>query len=328
MEKKKSKKIDITIVGAGHYGRELITPLYKKNKRCSLKAVISPTIEKEVLKGSELEYLPLFRNIIEWRETMGESTISDLFDLSVHPHLLPGLVEELAAIGAKNFVFPKPVARNGEDLKKLSALKRQYGLCIVVASQWHYSEVTTKLKELIEKISKESVITKIYFDWSQSMSRRQLNIYTPASALLPHMLQIIHSIGLLSPHVAVTLRSHSGHHLNVELFSGRIIIELFTNLQTPEKKRLVEIFVQGREVPEVVGDFLGVFKDGQAFKYPAIFYKGGKEEIHEDNLAIMTDKILQAFSDDTLEKDSSILTFNRYMRVAQTQIQIEEALHG
>ena len=77
-------KKDVTIVGAGHYARNLIGPKYLKSQYAQLKAVLSPSVSEETVLRSALSGVPLFRNSSEWVETNGVATIDDVFDLCVH----------------------------------------------------------------------------------------------------------------------------------------------------------------------------------------------------------------------------------------------------
>ena len=316
-----SKNLDVTIVGAGRYGKELIAPVYERNPRSILRGVISPTTSHEALAATALQDVPLFHTVQGWEKARGKATRSDLFDLAVHPRVLPGLVEDLAAIGAKNFIFPKPVAVSEENLGTLRMLKERHALSIVVASQWHYSGLTKRIQELIQEGKRKQALSRIRLDWRQALTG-----YTPASALLPHMLQIVYSCGLVSPTASLTVRSYSERHLDVVLSSDGVPIELFTDIQTPERKRTLEVFSEGKEAPILAADFLAVFKDGVAINPPNLFYDGKKEEFPEDILGKMTDEVVQAFLDNSIEKDSSILTFDRYVPVNELLLRILKTL--
>ena len=316
-----AKNLTVTIVGAGRYGKELIAPAYARNPRATLRGVISPTTSPEALAGTALQDVPLFHTVQGWEKAMGKATDADVFDLAVHPHVLPGLVEDLAAIGAKNFIFPKPVAVSEENLGTLRMLKERSALSIVVASQWHYSRLTQRIQELIQEGSQKRAIARVRLDWRQALTG-----YTPAAALLPHMLQIIYSCGLVSPTSQLTVRSSSERHLDIVLSSDGMLIELFTDIQTSERKRTLEVFVEGNETPILAADFLAVFKDGVAINPPSLFYEGRKEEFSEDILGKMTDAVIQAFLDNSLEKDPSILTFDRYLPINELLLRILKAL--
>ncbi|MBI4010659.1 MAG: hypothetical protein HY361_05790, partial [Candidatus Aenigmarchaeota archaeon] len=98
----------VTIVGAGHYGKDLVAPKYKNNKFCKIKAVISPHVKREVLSKSALATVPLYRTVDEWYGNTGSVLPTHVFDLCVHYDALRDLVVKLVKIGARNFVFPKP----------------------------------------------------------------------------------------------------------------------------------------------------------------------------------------------------------------------------
>lgn len=325
------KKIYVTIVGAGHYGKDLISAKYVKNKFCELKAVISPSVKGSSLSMSSLSGVPLYRTPEEWEKDNGKPSSNDLFDLCIHHKYLPLLVKQLVIIGAKNFVFPKPVAVNFKNLQYLLKLEQKYNLKIVVASQWYYSDITKKVKFLINEIKKKSKLNKIILNFSQIFSDIQLRDYSLTTALLPHMLQIIHSTGvynlnnnhmtIISPKSSI-LKIIYEKKLNYE-------VELITNLKNKKKKRVMEIYTVKRKIPVLTVNFLGVFQNGKAIKYPMITYGKKTILIIEDNLGNMINKIIHSFSINNVgESNEELLTLKKYLPIIDHQIKIERKLEG
>jgi len=76
--------------------------------------------------------------------------------------------------------------------------------------------------------------------------------------------------------------------------------------------------------PELKVDFLAIFRNNKAIRYPFIIYKNKKLEIKEDNLGIMINKIVNYFGK---LSTSNILTLNKYLPVAKHQIYLERLLH-
>jgi hypothetical protein len=322
------EKVNITIVGAGHYGRDLIAPKYKANKQCTLRAVISPHTIEGYLLGSGLEGIEVVRTLKEWYVRYGAPTTRDVFDLCVHHHILPSIVKNLAAIGAKNFIFPKPVALRAYQLAAFLRLKQKHNLKIAIASQWHYSRVTKMCREAFQKIGPGN-IKKITLDFSQSYNPAQLENYSPTTALLPHMLQILHSmrisLGDLGEEIVIEEATPSS--IGLTLFSKNQSPPTILNsdLRSRKRKRLLSIYTHEQRPPVFRADFLGVFQNGVAMKYPEVKFDGITKEIKEDNLEMMIRKITPLFFPDKGNtEDADILTLEEYVPVARTQILIEK----
>ena len=118
-----TKKQRVTIVGAGHYGRNLISRVYASLPNVLLRAVISPHTPGENLRGTLLESLPLLRTAALWRERFGVPGPSDVFDLCIHHPIIPALLEGFTKIGARLFILPKPVALSEENWRKILKIK-------------------------------------------------------------------------------------------------------------------------------------------------------------------------------------------------------------
>ena len=108
-------------------------------------------------------------------------------------------------------------------------------------------------------------------DFSQRFKPSQLEHYTPRTALLPHILQILHTTGLWRPDVAYAiLRRESPTHFSAKIVSrtcGTSIV-VNTNIDSAVRRRVVSIADSGGR--RVVADFLGVFHNGVPIKYPVV----------------------------------------------------------
>lgn len=174
-------QLAITLVGAGHYARDLILNKYLENKNCFVRCSLSP--------NSKIRGIGSIRSAKDWSKTYGEPSDLDVFDLCIHCRDIPKVLKSLIRIGAKNFILPKPVALTTKDWKTLVGLEKKYELNITVASQWFYSKKIDHLKRTL----KRSEIVKTWFNFSQGYKP---NGYTCSTALLPHMLQIAFLLGL------------------------------------------------------------------------------------------------------------------------------------
>lgn len=307
--------IRVTIVGAGHYARSIVSRKYAESAGCTLLGVISPRTSAERLYGTPLHGLPLVRSAAEWRGLHGPPTEHDVFDLCIHPDAILAAMRPLVEIGARTFVLPKPLATTRAGLDELVRFIRGSDLRVAVASQWHYSTVTGKLSKAVGSLVKPLCVEA---DFSQCFSSDQLRHYTPYTALLPHMLQILHSTGLWrhAPGDRIMKVDEAATRLQVRVVAragGEIL--LHTDLETGERRRVIA--VEDAAGHRVAADFLGVFRDGIAEKYPAIETDGRREEILEDNIAVMVRQHIACLLD-----EGPYLDLDRYLPVNDTLVTI------
>lgn len=165
-------KLNVTLVGAGHYARDLIYPKYMASDKWNVKATISP--------HSSIPGVPAFKNIWEWNRANSESEIyQDVFDLCVFPEQIIYYIMMCKTYGIKRVIIPKPIAETYNDLAVLIDMAR--GIDVVVASQWAFD------KDLISRIK---LSKDICFLFRQQFESRKQNI---KNAFLPHVAQLIHS---------------------------------------------------------------------------------------------------------------------------------------
>ena len=314
-------RIQLTIVGAGHYGIGLIAPKYLHNKSCVIKAVIDPVIQKGTFMKSVLASVPLYKNVTEWEKIHKKPQKEDLFELSLHYNVLPLILRQLAMIGAKNFVLPKPIALDTAALTNIRELHKKYKLNSVIGSQWYYSKVTHKAKQLLAKIKKRGGAKHVFFNFSQSYDDEQLKNYLPNTALLPHILQIIYSIELSElKNTTITLKSASRKYLAFTIKDGTHTIEITTDLSAHKKVRTMNM-----EALQV--DFLATFENEEAVHCPSLTYKGKKWEFKEDNLQVMVDATLSAFQyTNNVAEDKKALTLEKYMPIAKFQANLHKLI--
>jgi len=287
--------IRVTIVGAGHYARSIVSRKYAECPLASLHGVISPHAPPERLLGTPLEGLPLARSAAEWRRLHGAPGYRDMFDLCVHPEAVLSALLPLVDVGARMFVFPKPLATTRAGLDEIVAVVRNAGLKVAVASQWHYSQVTAAVRDAAAKLKAP---LQIEMDFSQRFDPVQREHYTPYTALLPHMLQILHTAGLWRWDGSdVVRREESPTCVRMELTSASqgTALTLHTDIDVAVRRRLVTI--SDRTGRRIKADFLGVFRDGIAEKYPAVDIDGHRTEIVEDNIAVMVRQEINGFVD-------------------------------
>ncbi len=287
--------IRVTIVGAGHYARSIVSRKYAECPRASLHGVISPHAPPERLLGTPLEGLPLVRSAAEWRRLHGAPGDRDLFDLCVHPDVVLSALLPLVDEGARRFVLPKPLATTRAGLDEIVAVVCNAGLQVAVASQWHYSQVTAAVRDAAATLKTP---LRIEMDFSQRFDPVQREKYTPYTALLPHMLQILHTAGLwrwAESDVVRREESQTAVHMEFTSASEGTALTLHTDIDTAVRRRLVT--VSDRTGRRINADCLGVFRDGIAEKYPAVDIDGHRREIVEDNIAVMVRQEINGFVD-------------------------------
>jgi predicted dehydrogenase len=309
--------IRVTIVGAGHYARSIVSRKYAECPLASLHGVISPRSPTERLLGTPLERLPLSRSAADWLRLNGAPDDRDLFDLCVHPDSILPALRPLVDAGARLFVLPKPLATTRAGLDEVVEFIRRAGLRVAVASQWHYSRVTGTLRETAATLRRP---LQVEMDFSQRFDAVQRDHYTPYTALLPHMLQVLHTAGLwrLDESSAI-VRHESKTHVRAEISSPAqgVTIALHTDIDAAVRRRSVTILDSaGRRV---IADFLGVFQDGIAEKYPAVEVDGHRKEIVEDNIAVMVRQEITGFLE-----GAAYLEIDGYLPVNNSLV----ALHG
>lgn len=163
-------KLNVTLVGAGHYARDLIYPKYKAHPGWNVKATISP--------HSSIPGVRAFVSVAEWESCYGTAKADDVFDLCLFPYLLPAMVRIVGAIGVEKIILPKPIAEDVDSLSRLCQAIADFGIKAVVASQWCYDI------ELRRKLYGEN---KVRFVFSQRFKSKQQDL---VNAFLPHAMQL------------------------------------------------------------------------------------------------------------------------------------------
>jgi len=163
-------KLNVTLVGAGHYARDLIYPKYKASDKWNVKATISP--------HSSIPGVPAFKTIEEWYNAFGNPEGYDVFDLCVFAEEILYLIDDFWPAGAIKFILPKPIADDREDLNEIIEITRKNNLSVVVASQFWYD------RELIEKVEEAETIE---FEFGEKKDNPKYNKW---NTFLPHALQI------------------------------------------------------------------------------------------------------------------------------------------
>lgn len=314
------KKIAVTIVGKGSYGK-LIARKYIENPAVRVRAFVAPRPKK--VEG-KLAHITTVRTAGAWKNKFGFPRKHDVFDLCIHQPILLQTLQEFVAIGARNFILPKPVAVDKKGLDALQQFIKVNDLKVVVASQWYYSHLVKELAEITRDLGKEKV-HRIKVSFSHSFEGKRGQHYTPVTASLPHVLQILYSAGL-SQLNATNLRIDSSSPEKLTLHSARarqkpetvINIDILSN----SRAKTVEIFTHRSGKPKITAEFGGIFETGRFLEYPSITLDGKITPIVEDVLETMVLNVVEAFGGDRFEDGKNIATFKNYLPVAKKVAEI------
>ncbi len=313
-------KIMVTIIGAGKYGSHLIGPKYIRHPKTTIQAVISPSVNKDLFDQTILGKYPLFRTVQEWKKQFGGVSDRSLFDLSIHADVLYKVVTDLVDIGAKNFVFPKPLARTAKELEALQSLVSRNALKVVVSSQWQYAKITHALRDLYQEFRKQHTITRIHVNFSQFFDDKRLLKYTCTTALLPHILQIMCSLGV---DYAISRVEKSPHKVLVHAMAGQTEIVLESDVRAETQTRLLTIYEN--QDPIIEADFLALYNNERCIKYPSLRFRGKNYFFLEDDLEKMTNVIVEYFDGNNPKE---IMDFEHYLPIAHKQVEIEALYFG
>lgn len=319
--------IRVTIVGAGQYARSIISRKYAESPRCSLRSVISPRAISGSLCGTPLAGLPLSLSVAEWHSQHGSPADHDLFDLCVHPDVLLPVLRQLIEIGARLFVLPKPLAISQLCLDTIIDLLRDSEARVAVASQWHYSQVTAAVRQAAVQMVRP---LRIEMNFSQRFEPSQLEHYTPHTALLPHMLQILHTAALWFPDVKDSIVCcESTTHFRAEITAAHsgAVIRLNTDIDAADRRRVVTVSDSDGHL--IDADFLGIFREGVPVKYPAVVIDGHREDITEDNIALMVRHEIAGFLDAApyLDLDGYLPVNSMLITLSRTTSSSHDQLH-
>lgn len=307
--------LKITIVGAGAYGTR-IAGKYKKFKTAQVKAVVSR--HKPI--SESFFGVPFFREAATWKKKFGAPQKTDVFDLCVHNAILIDILEDFIAIGAKNFILPKPIALNKKDLLRIQKIASRHKLKILVASQWHYSGLVSQIGDFVKKNKSKISSVDIVFSRSFEVSRK--NVYTTATAFLPHILQILCDVGISPGKSNLKILNWSDSKITLK-YCEKIEVNIVSDLVSKEKIETLKIFLIGDKKPALAANFSGVLGAGGFVTYPSVTVRGKKRQVKEDVLEKMIGCSLDYFGSEK-EAMRNMLTLEKYLSVAQEEIRIIE----
>ncbi len=315
----------VLLIGAGRYGNSLVGRKYVNGELgAKLVGVVDPKIE-EIKKSDDycLHGVPTYKTIDEVSKSCIEDCVSDI---ALIPQIVPDTFMKLVNSGAKKVILPKPVSTNSKDFQEMLNVTESKKVDALVASNWHYSNITKMTKALLAKLSGEEIDSSVKLppqfvsklnDLSSGYKitgaevqyNKQNEVLTidPPMQELPHALQIVYSTGctnLKDVEIVMNELFQTKSRVNVELQNVKDVkdgIKLNSDLQMHEKldkkrERILKVFMEKNgEKVVVTSDYDAVFdKMGNCLKRPSISYEclgapetNWKYEISEDNMNVM-----------------------------------------
>ncbi|PIR41927.1 MAG: hypothetical protein COV30_01100 [Candidatus Yanofskybacteria bacterium CG10_big_fil_rev_8_21_14_0_10_37_15] len=303
----------ITIVGSGAYGTK-IAEKYKRFNDVKIRAVIS----RSKPRSDVFFDIPFMISAIEWKSNFGAPSKNDVFDICVHQNILIGVLSSLIHIGARNFILPKPIALNKEELDHIQKLTLQYKLKVLIASQWHYSDLVKKIAEFLENNRHKTSQIEIVF--SRLFDSNRKSLYSAQTAFLPHIIQILHDLKLIKNNSYPTIECVSNEKIKIR-YTGNKLIRAESNI-AGDRSASLKIFLNKKVEPILVADFSGVFGPNGFIMFPKVTIKGKNIEIKKDVLEAMIKKNISFFEGGS---KSAVLTLDKYLPVARQIIRIADA---
>lgn len=305
--------MEVTIVGAGSYG-SLIASKYTQSGCANVKAVVSPrpnnfTARHEYCAGAT-----------QWKGKFGVPTSDDVFDFCIHPQNIPKVLGQFVGIGGKNFILPKPVALSANDLTRLKQMVIRHRLRVLVASQWYYSSLGVELKKIFSQLPPG---VRVVMDFSQDFPGLRGERYTPFSALLPHMLQIVDVAGISTREFS--LQKSSPRYVCVCRAGDERGPEIILNsrIDSPARSRTIEVYVPEHDEP-VLSGYLGGFSKSDPVGTPFISFEGRIYKEKGDILEEMIRREAMAFDNCSSVWDKDALSLNKYFPLAETYVALAD----
>lgn len=311
------KLLNITIIGAGHYGF-MIAKKYLKKPEISLTGIITRNINKKIPK--ELADVAFFSSMADWETRYGKPTKDDVFDLCVHENILIQELEKLTIMGAKNFILPKPIALTKNRLNKILEIIKKNKLNIVVSSQWQYATLTQEIAKLYNALKKKEKIKEIKILFGK-IPEPERKYHSPITTFLPHILEIVHTSKVLDiQKTSFKIKESNSNKIVLNgLVKSNIRVSIEANLAHTKKEQIMEIYTDKNLKPSIVINFTGIIGKESFIKYPEIEVNRNKHEVKEDVLENMIDKQITI-----LKRKGGRDRMKKYIPIAKKIVEIEK----
>jgi CRP-like cAMP-binding protein len=195
-----------TIVGYGRYGSAYIGPKYaKRGYPWDVMAVVDPLLTPDRFAASVLGRskpdTPVFRDFDTWyagyfKRLAPDQQARQVIEIPLKPEFVYDQVLRYIDAGIRHFILPKPVVMNEAQLSDLARRVAGGQVKAAVASQWHYSDFPRLIRREIAHLAAERGATRrVEIEFSKENGLAYAT--TPPLLELPHVLQLLGSIGLV-----------------------------------------------------------------------------------------------------------------------------------
>ena len=353
-----------TIVGYGRYGNNYIGPKYAKHGfPWDVVAVVDPLLIQErfaiSVLGRSKPDIRLFRSFDDWYANhftylSPDQQARQVIEIALKPELVYDQVLRYIDAGVRQFILPKPVVMNRGQLHDLMRRVVEGRIEAAVASQWYYSDVPRIIQRELQLLAAERGHAPIYRVEIEFSKENGLAYETPPALLeLPHVLQLLSSIGLLD--VAEDIPEITGTETLVALgYHPKPIVDgVYVRASTDyhpspvtkqhypnweyQERMLKVFFAADLAIPELMVDFwIKFIRSGDIAIRPGQvrIYDTGQANPRELELQFVDDQLLrmnQAIYDafaqpfEQFQQDTRVLSLERYQPIGEHLLAIQKA---
>lgn len=354
----------VILIGAGRYGNGLVGSKYGKGNYFGTKidSVVDPKINKITKQAN---YNLTGAKEYDSFDKIPDANIDDdtVVEIAIVPEIIPEVFRRITNKGVKKVILPKPVTYDFVSFNKMKNESDEKGIKSVVASNWHYSDITKLTKEILskvkggnplgttakkhnfelDKINGKFEVENVEIEYSK---KNEVLTIDPPSQEMPHALQILYSTGITDfgdEEYRLDPEKQSKSAVNVKFDKVPNIkngITINSDLQKGDKtnlkrERLLKIYLNDDDPePDIIADYDAQFENGVCVKPASITVDITKDnkttklktEILEDNMDVM----YKSMFDYLKGENNDALTIDDYepiaMKISQIQTDWEKAL--
>lgn len=348
--------MEVILIGAGRYGNGLVGKKYANGRYygAQLTAVADPNI-KEISEKPDynLGQTPAYDT---FEKIPVEGFVDPVAEVAVIPVHIFDMYNQILNGGIKKVILPKPVSSNFDEYQEMEELSRRRSATTLVASNWHYSDITKFTKAILDKLKGELIVDEdIKEKFGKELStidsgfeiekaeieyskKHEVLTIDPPSQEMPHALQIVQSTGLCDLNgatVEMDEDEQTKSAVGATLISPDVKggIKIHSDLQkgdktTLDRERVLKIYLDDEdEEADIICDYDAKFVDLKCTKKPSVsvdISKDGKRtswkrEIDEDNM----DKMYESMYDYFRLGKGDALTIEAYEPVVRKISQIQ-----
>jgi CRP-like cAMP-binding protein len=356
-------RFETTIVGYGRYGNNYIGPKYAKpGYPWQAVAIVDPDLTRSKFAVSVLgRRCPdclLFRSFQEWydgyfAQLSPDRRAQQVVEIPLKPELLYEQVLQYIDAGVKHLILPKPVVMNRVHLHALIDRIADERIKAAVASQWCYSDFPRIIRREIEQLTADQSAGRVQRVEIEFSKENGLAYATPPPLLeLPHVLQLLYSIGLIDvahdiPEIVGTATLVALTYRPQHVVDG-VYVRASIDYQPPAPQKLssptwdyqertLKVYFEGDpSIPRLMIDFwIKFIRSGDIAIRPAQLrmYEPDERsprylELHfvDDQLLTMNRMIYACFDQEfeLFQRDPRVMSLDRYRAIGEHLMMIQE----